>query len=116
METTNPDRHVLFITHAEVVIDPAVPVPDWPLSDAGRARHVAFSRGSAARRIGSVYSSGERTARDGAEILAAARGLTAVVVAALRENDRSATGYLPRPAFEAMADRFFARPLERISG
>ena len=29
---------ILFITHPEVVIDPKVPVPEWPLSEQGRTR------------------------------------------------------------------------------
>lgn len=34
----------------------------------------------------------------------------------LGENDRSATGYLPRAAFEAMADAFFAEPEVSVRG
>ncbi|HYY16942.1 MAG TPA: histidine phosphatase family protein [Gammaproteobacteria bacterium] len=37
-------------------------------------------------------------------------------VAALGENDRSATGYLPRAEFEATVEAFFARPSESIRG
>lgn len=32
-------RNIHFITHPEVVIDPAVPVPDWTLSPEGNATH-----------------------------------------------------------------------------
>ena len=34
----------------------------------------------------------------------------------LGENDRSATGYLPPPVFEATADRFFAEPENSVRG
>ena len=34
---------VYFITHPDVLIDPAVPVPEWPLSPRGRARMQAAS-------------------------------------------------------------------------
>ena len=34
----------------------------------------------------------------------------------MHENDRSATGYLKPDAFERMADAFFARPMENVSG
>jgi len=34
----------------------------------------------------------------------------------LGENDRSATGYLPREEFEATADEFFATPDRRVRG
>jgi broad specificity phosphatase PhoE len=32
------------------------------------------------------------------------------------ENDRSSTGYLPGPQFEAHADQFFARPEQSVAG
>lgn len=31
-------RHLYFITHPNVLIDPTVPVPQWPLSERGLAR------------------------------------------------------------------------------
>ena len=101
-------RRLYYITHADVVQDPAVPVTDWPLSDRGRARHQAFS--SRMPPLGAVFCSMERKAIDGAEILAAAQGLVARQALFLHENDRSATGYLPSEAFEAAADAFFAEP------
>ena len=109
-------RRVLFITHAEVVIDPAIPVPEWPLSPTGRARHLAFNRTGPIAGVTTIASSHERKARDGAAILAAALGRDPVVMADLHENDRSATGYLPRAEFERTADAFFANPLDSIRG
>ena len=38
---------VFFITHPEVVIDPAVPVPRWHLSDRGIARMRTLGRSPA---------------------------------------------------------------------
>lgn len=107
-------RRLLFITHAEVVIDPEVPVAKWPLSPEGRTRHDAFS--ARVTKIASIWSSDETKARDGADILAASCGLTPRVLPALHENDRSATGYLPPPEFEATADAFFANPTQSIRG
>jgi broad specificity phosphatase PhoE len=63
-----------------------------------------------------VWCSTERKARDGAEILAGELGLAVTKLEELGENDRSATGYLPRTAFEAMADLFFAHPEESVHG
>ncbi|MBF9036528.1 histidine phosphatase family protein [Rhodobacterales bacterium HKCCE2091] len=107
---------MVFLTHADVVIDPAVPVPDWPLSDRGRSRHARFGSDPVLAGVGAVYSSAERKARDGAGIHAAAFGIPHRVVTALHENDRSATGYLPSDAFDRMADAFFARPDDSIDG
>lgn len=109
-------RRLFFITHGDVVIDADVPVPDWPLSTRGRARHgraaglPAYAGGSA------VYASAERKAQDAAEIHAQALGLSVQTEPELHENDRSATGYLPKDQFEAMADAFFAQPDQSVRG
>lgn len=105
-----------FLTHPDVVIDPAVPVPDWPLSPRGRQRMTQALALPWVSSIRTVWSSAERKSRDGAEMLAAHLGLPVIELAGLGENDRSSTGYLPRAAFEAMADLFFARPQESIRG
>jgi broad specificity phosphatase PhoE len=63
-----------------------------------------------------VWCSTECKARDGAEILARHLGRPVTELAELGENDRSATGYLPRIEFEAVANRFFAHPDESIRG
>lgn len=110
------NRRVLFITHAEVVIDPVVPVPEWPLSAEGQRRHTVFNRSAAIGGLSAIYSSHERKAIDAAAILSAAMGLPVTRVRDLHENDRSATGYLPKAEFEATADAFFAQPDQSIRG
>lgn len=105
-----------FITHPDVSIDPAVPVPDWTLSARGRER---MTRALALPWVGGirrVRCSTERKASDGAHILAMHLDIPVTEVGALGENDRSATGYLPRLEFEAMADQFFANPLQSVRG
>ena len=66
--------------------------------------------------ISAVYCSTEQKAIDGAQILAEHRGLAPTRVAALGENDRSATGYLPLAEFETVADAFFAQPEQSVRG
>lgn len=105
-----------FITHPDVVIDPAVPVPQWPLSARGRARMQAALRQPWVGAITAVHCSTEQKAIDGAALLAGALGLDFATHADLGENDRSATGYLPRPEFEALADAFFAQPTDSVRG
>jgi broad specificity phosphatase PhoE len=107
---------VHFITHPDVVIDPAVPVPDWPLSERGRARMAAALAAPWVAGVRAIYCSTEQKAIDGAAMLASHLGLSFVTHADLGENDRSATGYLPRAEFEATADLFFAHPTESIRG
>jgi broad specificity phosphatase PhoE len=108
---------VFFITHPDVAIDPKVPVPDWPLNERGRARVRAMVAHPWVRDVRSVFASNERKSRDAAQILADGLGLSGYsVVDGLGENDRSATGYLPKQEFEATVDAFFAQPQTSVRG
>lgn len=112
-----PDGQTLFfITHPDVLIDPALPVPAWPLSPRGRKRMASALALPWVAGLRAIWCSTERKSREGARILAEHLSLPVAVLDALRENDRSATGYLPRDEFEAVADQFFARPDESVRG
>ena len=103
-------RHLYFVTHPDVVIDPAIPVTQWPLAERGRSRMRCLLSKDWMPHIVAIYCSTEQKAIDGAAVLSEALGIPVHYVAALGENDRSATGYLPKMEFEATADAFFARP------
>ncbi|TPM35046.1 histidine phosphatase family protein [Mesorhizobium sp. B2-3-4] len=105
-----------YVTHPQVQIDAAIPVPDWGLSEVGRARAHAMLNQPWIASIGRVVSSGERKAIETAEVLARHLGLEVQVRERMHENDRSATGFLPPAEFEVVADRFFANPHESIRG
>lgn len=105
-----------FITHPDVVIDPAVPVPRWPLSPRGRARMERLLAQPWIAHVGAVYCSTEQKAVDGAQILAGHLGIGYEMVEELGENDRSATGYLPQDEFRQAAERFFAHPDRSVRG
>jgi len=105
-----------FITHPDVVIDPGVPIPEWPLSDRGLARMRAALALPWMASVQSLWCSAERKAIDAATVLGDALKLTPGVLPTLGENDRSATGYLPRPEFEQVADQFFAQPEASVRG
>lgn len=109
-------RIVRFVTHPEVVIDPAVAITEWPLSARGRERMRRCCDLPWVAGLTALYASAERKALDGAEMLSAATGLPVEIRAELGENDRSATGYLPPAEFEATADRFFAEPEASVRG
>nr|WP_256372990.1 histidine phosphatase family protein [Pseudoruegeria sp. HB172150] len=100
----------MFITHADVAIDAAVPVPDWGLNERGKARHRAHAAELRGTAFSAIWCSRERKARDGAAILSDALGVPVTEDARLGENDRSATGYMPKVEFERAADAFFAEP------
>jgi len=105
-----------FITHPEVIVDPALPVPQWRLSARGVARMQAFASSQTVADVATIWSSEEVKARQAADILAAARRLPVARHAGLNENDRSATGFLPPAEFQAMADAFFASPQDSVRG
>jgi broad specificity phosphatase PhoE len=107
---------IVFVTHPEVVIDPEVPVPRWKLSEVGRARMARFARDLAGRGVTAVWSSDERKATDGAEVLSSALGVPHRVDAALGENDRSSTGYLAGQEFWDVVELFFSEPDESVRG
>ena len=105
-----------YITHPQVRIDANVPVPEWGLSDIGRARAVAMLDQPWVRPIRRIVSSAERKAIETAEILAEHLDLVVEVRQRMHENDRSATGFLQPAEFEAVADQFFANPHSSIRG
>jgi broad specificity phosphatase PhoE len=111
-------RRLWIVTHADVAIDPEVPVPDLGLSPRGAAWHAALARTWVARRPPptAIWSSAERKARKGAAALAEAFGRPVRIDEALGENDRSATGYIPEPEFSPVAAEFFARPEGNVRG
>ena len=109
-------RSVYFITHPEVVVDANVPVPEWSLSERGLERMNLMLNQPWVSDITSIFSSTENKAVDGATVIAEHLKLPIKRIAALGENDRSATGYLPSDEFEAIADQFFADPQHSIRG
>lgn len=107
---------VLLITHPEVVVDPAIPVTRWRLSETGVDRMQTFAGSPAVKDVVAIWSSDETKAMEAAQVLAAVLACPVTVEPGLRENDRSATGYLPPNEFEPAADAFFARPEESFRG
>ncbi len=107
---------VRYLTHPQVLIDPAIPVPLWELDADGHARVAALVQAGWLRGTHRIVSSAERKALETATPIADALGLQVIVREAMHENDRSATGFLPPPEFEAVADQFFAHPERSIRG
>lgn len=108
--------YAVYISHPQVHIDPAVPVPRWSLSDVGRSRLATLSTAAWVRSLTAVHSSDELKAVETAQSLATAAGCPVHVHHDMGENDRSATGFLRPPEFEATADAFFASPHVSVRG
>ncbi|MBR0838256.1 histidine phosphatase family protein [Bradyrhizobium manausense] len=111
-----PADIVRYLTHPQVQIDPAVPVPQWSLSPVGRTRTEAIANVDWLARTTQIVSSGERKAIETAEIIAGRLGIMIEIRQAMHENDRLATGFLRPDEFEEVADRFFAEPHLSVRG
>ncbi len=107
---------VFFISHANVLIDPKMPVPQWALSEKGKQRHRDFNANEIVKNIRSIYSSNEQKAIDGAMILAESLSLNFRQEELLGEMDRSSTGYLKEEEFQKTVNDFFANPESSIRG
>lgn len=107
---------ILYLSHPEVTIDPAVPVPDWGLSPRGRERLLACRAAPWLLACRRIVTSGEQKALETAALIAEASKAAIETRFDMHENDRSATGFLPPPEFEAVADRFFALPYVSARG
>lgn len=105
-----PMSSVFIISHPEVIVDPAKPVPRWSLSAKGIARMRHFVASDALSDVSAVWSSTEAKAIEAAGLLCARFGVALGVHEGLGENDRSATGFVPPTEFEQLADQFFAQP------
>jgi broad specificity phosphatase PhoE len=105
-----------YLTHPQVKIDPAIPVPSWGLNAFGRARTETLANTGCLSGTTQIISSGERKAIETAEIIAGKLNVAIEVRGAMHENDRSATGFLPPNEFEAVANEFFAKPFVAVKG
>ena len=114
MSSNSPLLH--YLSHPEVTVDPAMPVPEWSLSKSGRMRAKNFARTAALKSAGRIICSTEVKAAQTALIIAKALGLEFEQYPELHENDRSSTGYLAPDEFETAADAFFAEPDKSFRG
>lgn len=107
---------LIFITHPEVVVDAQIPVTEWGLNDKGRARASRFSSSPVLANVTALWASAEVKAKDTAQILGRALGLSVLTHEGLGENDRTATGFIPPDQFEKAADAFFSKPETSFKG
>jgi broad specificity phosphatase PhoE len=101
---------VRYVTHPEVVVDAAVPVPRWGLSERGRSRAEGLLAQPWATTATRIVSSAETKALETAAVLAAHLGLEVEQRERTGELDRTVPGFLPPDEFERVADACFAHP------
>lgn len=107
---------VRYLSHPQVLIDPAKPVPNWSLNEVGENRVAVLAASGALSGTQHVISSTETKAIETATPLAEALGCRLEIREAMHENDRSATGFLPPEEFETVADQFFLQPDVSVRG
>lgn len=107
---------IYFITHPEVLIDPDVLVPEWPLNEIGRRRTLAMTELPWIKDIELIYSSEEVKAHQTAEIVAEHLHKEIFVHSKLGEIDRSSTGYLGEREHDLVVKEFFDKPQKSIRG
>lgn len=105
-----------FVSHPQVRLSAEIPVPQWGLTQEGRRRVEAVATESWLAPATRLLSSDETKALETAAILAASNDLPIEVRVGLRENDRSATGFVPPSLFEQLADEYFAEPDSSAQG
>jgi broad specificity phosphatase PhoE len=109
-------RNAFVISHPEVLVDPAQPIPRWHLSLVGIERMTRFASSPIAHGVAAIFTSSETKAIEAAQILGRLRGIPVTTIDDLEEIDRSATGFLPSSEFELTADAFFAEPESSVRG
>jgi broad specificity phosphatase PhoE len=109
-------RKIFFISHPDVDINPEIPVTRWGLSATGREKSIQLQHKPWIKTLSAIWCSSEQKSIECAQILSAYTDVGVTQLAALGENDRSSTGYLPGPEFEAVADQFFAQPEVSVRG
>jgi len=108
-------NYALYVTHPEVILDPAEPSTRWHLSDRGRERATAGGRSAAMQPIGLIIASPETKTMETAKLLAGS-GKEIVVGEDTHENVRTSTGLVTALEFEALMDALYARPKESAAG
>jgi broad specificity phosphatase PhoE len=108
--------YALYISHPQVEMDPAIPVPQWSLSARGRERTKGFAGATLVKGLKRLVSSREVKAQETAAILGAALGIPVTEAEEFGEIDRSVPGYVPADKFEELANLCFARPEESAEG
>ncbi len=106
----------IYLTHPQIRMEPEKPIPNWSLSDTGRARTEQTALSPWVSALRRIVSSDETKALETAAIIARAAGVTVEVLEHSGENDRSSTGFLVPDEFENAADAFFADPERSFRG
>jgi broad specificity phosphatase PhoE len=101
-----------YFTHTQIRVDPTTPVPDWCLSDEGRARIIRVTSAPWMTKVGKIIASPERRTVEAADIFARRCGLPVEVNTGIADTDRPRDEYLSVADLDSAVDTFLARPDE----
>jgi broad specificity phosphatase PhoE len=108
--------YALYISHPQVEVDAARPVPEWSLSARGRERTQGFAGTTLVKGLRRLISSREVKAQETAAILGMQLGVPVEHFDGFEEIDRSVPGYVSAEKFEELANLCFAKPEESAEG
>jgi broad specificity phosphatase PhoE len=110
-------QKLIFVRHAAVEIDPAVPSNEWRLSDNGRSLTHHLIPQIAVHNPTRIITSSENKARETGQIIADVLGSSCQTAPNLHEHERSRVGYFEHKAdFVTAVHHFFTHPNQLVFG
>ncbi|MEJ2747587.1 MAG: histidine phosphatase family protein [Anaerolineae bacterium] len=111
------NRKFLFIRHAAVAVNPAVPAREWSLSSDGRSRAGLLASQLIPHNPTRIITSDEPKAQETGQIIARELEIPWQTARNLQEHDRQrAPFFTSQEAFETAVARFFHNPGELVLG
>ncbi len=110
-------QHLILVRHSAVHADPAIPSPNWQLSEDGRSRCHTLAAKLQPYPVEQFITSYEPKAIETGQILAEVFGVPCQTAAGLQEHDRRGVPYFAsKTAFETAVSTFFTHPTELVFG
>lgn len=109
-------RKLILIKHARPAVEPRVPSDQWRLGPDGRAACAPLADALRPLAPAAVFSSVEPKARETADLLAAALGLSPRTAGNLHEHDRSNVPHLDTREFISSMAQVFREPGRLVLG
>jgi broad specificity phosphatase PhoE len=105
-----PRRRLLLVKHSLPEPIAGIDARDWHLSDEGRRRSVLLADRLAPFAPMAIFTSQEPKARETAELVGLALGISVEAFSGLHEHDRTGVPWLSQEQFETSVCAFFDHP------
>lgn len=107
---------LIFVTHPEVRVEPAVAREKWDLSEKGKEELKNLLSKDFWKEINLIYTSKENKAHSVAEIIANSFGLKLVKIDGLEEVNRTSTGFIDDEKYRSAIEDFYLHPADSYKG